>query len=126
MFMRYLGGGIVHSATQIQINHDNDAMNVDEENFNIEEDEPLEDEYLLESLHQMASTFIEGERDDDRDEVGEPTDCDQDDEDDEDDEGGGTDDEDLSEDGEPEDDFGPEDGEDGSYLDIGYGSYGSL
>jgi hypothetical protein len=123
MFMRYLGGGIGHSPTQTQINCDKGAMDVDEGNSDIEEEaEPLEDEYLLESLHQIASTFIEGERDDDRDEVGEPADFDHGDETDEtSDEGGGTDDGAFSGDGEP-DDFGPEDGEDEGYVDIGYGT----
>lgn len=120
MFMRYFGGGVGHSETQIQFSHENDAMNVDQEVEIEEEAESVEDECLLENLHRIASTFIEGEMDDDRDEVEEPIDCGSDEADDK---GGGTDDGALSEDGEPpEDDFGPEDGEDEGYVDTGYGT----
>ncbi|KAF8228055.1 hypothetical protein L208DRAFT_1404441 [Tricholoma matsutake] len=67
MFMRYLGGGIGHSATHIWI-HDNNAMDVDQEKDIEEEAEPLEDKCFDEVDDEGGGTD-----DDTQSEDGEPT-----------------------------------------------------
>jgi hypothetical protein len=125
MFMRYLGGGIGHTATAIQSTREDAAMDVDEHAKIMNSDDEVMDtaqvsEFVdhcfLEELQQMASAMAEGGTTGDREDVEQTLDSD-DDEHDSDDE----DMDDMSTDND-DDDLGPEDGEDEGYVETGYGA----
>jgi hypothetical protein len=126
--MRYAGGGIGHEACQINISDDDDnAMNVDDDNTfmtdtdqarNTETELVLQDRQLLEDLQRIAIGEIDDVDGDETEQLMDGYAGDDADDDSEDEENA------LSmADSEIESgsDAGPEDGEDESYCDTGYG-----
>jgi hypothetical protein len=128
MFMRYVGGGIGHAAASQAKTSDDDSMNVDDDDAfmtdadqatNAEAELALEDRCLLDELQQIAMEedgvdwdgsewLMDGH-------AGDEVDSDLED-------GDGSDATSISGKTESDSDFGPEDGEDESLSDMGYGA----